>query len=87
MKFAAALLASAALALVAPAPLAAQPAIPHDTVDPTLPTQLPRTAIPHHYSLTVTPHADRLTFDGNVAIDLEVVQPTDTLVLNAVPRR
>ena len=84
MKFAAALFASAALALVAPAALAAQSATPRDTVDPSLPTQLPRTAIPHHYSLTVTPHADRLTFDGTVAIDLNVVQPTDTLVLNAV---
>jgi aminopeptidase N len=84
MKLAAALLASAALALVAPAPLAAQPAAARDTVDTSLPTQLPRTAVPHHYSLTVTPHADRLAFDGNVAIDLEVVKPTDTLVINAV---
>ena len=29
-----------------------------------LPTQLPRTAVPHHYAITVTPHAERLTFDG-----------------------
>jgi aminopeptidase N len=44
---------------------------------------LPRTAIPHHYSVTVTPHAERLSFDGTVAIDLDVVKPTATLVLNA----
>ena len=47
-----------------------------DTVDASLPTQLPRTAIPHHYALTVTPHAERLTFDGDVAIDLDVIKPT-----------
>ena len=39
MKLSALFLASAALAFVAPATLAAQPATaPHDTVDPTLPT-------------------------------------------------
>ena len=64
------LFASAALALVAPATLPAQPAGHVDTVDASLPTQLPRTAIPHHYALNVTPHAERLTFDGTAAIDL-----------------
>ena len=43
---------------------------------PTLPTQLPRTAIPSHYAIEVTPHADQLTFDGKVAIDLKVIKPT-----------
>jgi aminopeptidase N len=83
MKLAALFLASAAIALAAPAALAAQPAAPHDTVDPTLPTQLPRTAIPHHYAISVTPHAERLTFDATVAIDLNVIKPTNQLVLNA----
>ena len=82
MKFAVALLASAALATLVPASLPAQPP-PADTVDANLPTQLPRTAIPHHYALTVTPHAERLTFDGTVSIDLEVIKPTRDLVLNA----
>ena len=54
-----------------------------DTVDASLPTQLPRTAIPSHYAITVTPHADKLTFDGTVAIDLKVIKPTTTLTLNA----
>ena len=85
MKFAA-LFASAALAALVPASLPAQPR-PADTVDPSLPTQLPRTAIPHHYALTVTPHADRLTFDGKVSIDLEVIRPTRELVLNAADLR
>ena len=84
MKFAAAFLASGALASVLPAALSAEPApVQSDTVDVTAHTQLPRTAIPHHYALTVTPHADRLTFDGTVAIDLEIIKPTNSLVLNA----
>jgi hypothetical protein len=83
MKFAVALLTSAALSLTLPSALAAQPAGQADTVDPTLPTQLPRTAIPHHYAITLTPHAERLTFDGTVAIDLDVIKPTRELVLSA----
>src|SRR3954451_8267660 len=75
------LLASAAIGIAAPA--AAQTPAQADTVDPTLPTQLPRTAIPHHYALTVTPHAQRLTFEGHVAIDLDVVVATPKLTFNA----
>jgi len=88
MKPVVALLASASAALTLPATLSAQPApVQPDTVDPSAHTQLPRTAVPHHYALTVTPHADRLTFDGTVEIDLEVVKPTRELVLNAVDLR
>ena len=83
MKLSALFLASAALAFVAPGSLAAQPQVPHDTVDPTLPTQLPRTAIPHHYAITVTPNAEKLTFHATVGIDLEVIKPTNQLTLNA----
>ena len=85
MKIAAVLLASAALTLIAPGGVNAQTAAARaDTVDPSLPTQLPRTAIPHHYAITVTPHAQRLTFDGKVGIDLDVIKATRELVLNAV---
>jgi aminopeptidase N len=77
MKLVAVLLASIALAVPASAQAQA------DTVDPSVPTQLPRTAIPHHYAITVTPHADKLAFDGSVAIDLNVIEPTRDLVLNA----
>ncbi|WP_308517617.1 M1 family metallopeptidase [Sphingomonas flavescens] len=83
MKSSVLLLATAALALVAPATLPAQTAARVDTVDASLPTQLPRTAIPHHYALNVTPHAERLTFDGTAAIDLEIIKPTRELTLNA----
>jgi len=78
-----ALLLSTALACAATAAsVTAQPQRV-DTVDPGIPTQLPRTAIPHHYALSVTPHADKLAFDAAVAIDLEVIKPTAELVLNA----
>ena len=83
MKSVVMLLASAAALLTVPTALPAQNAPQADTVDPSLPTQLPRTAIPNHYTVTVTPHIQQLTFDGSVAIDLEVVKPTSTLVLNA----
>src|SRR5947209_1997763 len=81
MKSLVAFLASAAFVLGAPASAQAPQQV--DTVDPSLPTQLPRTAIPHHYAITVTPHAARLSFDGTAAIDLQVIKPTPELVLNA----
>jgi aminopeptidase N len=81
MKSVASLLASAVLAIAIPS--AAQPVQQQDTVDTSLPTQLPRTAVPHHYAISVTPHEGDLTFDGTVAIDLEVTKPTTVLVLNA----
>jgi len=79
MRLIAAFLASVALAV--PASVLSEARA--DTVDRSVPTQLPRTAIPHHYAITVAPHADRLTFDGAVSIDLDVVKPTNQLVLNA----
>ena len=81
MKSVAALLASATLVFTFPT--GAAPVRHADTVDPTLPTQLPRTAVPHHYAITVTPHAEQLAFDGNAGIDLDVIKPTRELVLNA----
>jgi aminopeptidase N len=72
---------TAAVSAAIPASTIAQ--VRADTIDASIPTQLPRTAVPHHYALTVTPHADRLTFDSTMSIDLDVVQPTDRLVLNA----
>jgi aminopeptidase N len=81
MKSVAAFLASVAFACAVPGIAANLQRA--DTVDPSVPTQLPRTAIPHHYAIVVTPHADRLTFDGTVAVDLDVIKPTRQLVLNA----
>ncbi|WJI14333.1 M1 family metallopeptidase [Pseudoxanthomonas winnipegensis] len=46
-------------------------------------TQLPRTARPSHYAVQITPYADKMTFDGKVRIDVQVLEPTQTLVLQA----
>jgi aminopeptidase N len=82
MRRVTALFASAAIVLgLTSATAIAQPQ--KDTVDTSLPTQLPREAVPHHYSLTVTPNADNLSFDGSVTIEVEVLKPTRTLTLNA----
>lgn len=50
-------------------------------------TQLPRTARPDHYRVEITPHAEQMRFDGKVSIDLEVLQPTSTIVLQAAGMR
>ena len=50
-------------------------------------TQLPRTARPDHYRVQITPHAGQMRFDGKVSIDLEVLQPTKSIVLQAAGMR
>ena len=47
-------------------------------------TQLPRDVRPSHYSVAVTPHASALGFDGNVTVDIEVLQSTRSITLNAL---
>ena len=47
-------------------------------------TQLPRNVVPSHYAIEVTPHADKLAFDGKVVIDIDVIEPTSTITLQAV---
>ena len=43
-------------------------------------TQLPRGVRPTHYTVAVTPHAQALTFDGQVAITLDVLAYVTTLI-------
>ena len=45
--------------------------------------RLDRRAVPSHYRLTVEPDADAGTFTGAVAVDLDVITATDTLICNA----
>ncbi|HEY5103001.1 MAG TPA: M1 family aminopeptidase [Steroidobacteraceae bacterium] len=44
---------------------------------------LPDAVIPQHYDIAVTPDAAHLTFRGTVHIDIEVLRPVNTVVLNA----
>src|SRR3546814_2632646 len=47
-------------------------------------TQLPRGVTPTHYDLWIKPNADALTFEGKAKIAIDITEPTDTIVLNAV---
>ncbi|HEY1144900.1 MAG TPA: M1 family peptidase, partial [Allosphingosinicella sp.] len=48
-----------------------------------VPTQLPRTVRPTHYAISVVPDPANLRFTGSVSIDINVLQPTDTITLTA----
>ena len=70
-------LAGSALSLLAAAPVVAQtPAFPVDGT-------LAHTAIPSHYAIAIRPDATALRFTGTIAIDVDVPQATDSIVLNA----
>jgi aminopeptidase N len=77
-----------ALALASAGPAAharpaAAPDAPAGAVS-TVTTQLPRDVRPTSYDIEVAPHADRLAFDGKVRINVDVLQPTRSITLNAV---
>ena len=40
--------------------------------------------VPIRYELTVTPDAPTLTLSGEVRIDIEVIEPTNEIVMNAL---
>ncbi len=44
---------------------------------------LPKDVRPSKYTLTLQPDLESFTFTGSVAIDIEVLRPTDSIVLNA----
>jgi aminopeptidase N len=44
---------------------------------------LPSMVVPTHYDLTITPDPAELVFKGVVRIEVKVVQPTESIVLNA----
>lgn len=48
-----------------------------------MPTQLPTSVRPVHYAIAVTPDAANLRFAGTVAIDVDVLEPTGSITLNA----
>jgi aminopeptidase N len=78
------LVSAIALALAATTPGFAAQAAPADAPMVRATTQLPRNVRPSHYDVAVVPHADSLTFDGKVGIDLDVLEPTTSIVLNAI---
>jgi len=46
--------------------------------------RLPRTAVPRRYDLTLEPDLAAATFGGTCAVALDILEPTNTLVCNAV---
>ena len=46
--------------------------------------RLPRTVVPNHYALTLSPELDEATFGGLAIIDVEITGATEEIVLNAV---
>jgi aminopeptidase N len=49
-----------------------------------VPTQLPRTVRPLHYSISVQPDAANLRFAATARIDIEVLEPVDSITLSAM---
>ncbi|MEX2586750.1 MAG: M1 family metallopeptidase [Actinomycetota bacterium] len=46
--------------------------------------RLPRTAVPSHYDITLEPELEDGTFSGFVAIQIELTQPANQILLNAL---
>ncbi|MCY4664472.1 MAG: M1 family metallopeptidase, partial [Acidimicrobiaceae bacterium] len=45
--------------------------------------RLPGGAVPRHYAIELAPDLEAATFEGSLSIDIEVTEPSDTIVLNA----
>lgn len=50
----------------------------------TTPGKLPKTVVPTHYGIELTPNLQKLTLSGTELVDIEVHEPTARIVLNAV---
>ena len=46
--------------------------------------RLPKTVTPRNYNLTLKPNLDSFTFEGSLAIAVQVHQETNSVTLNAV---
>jgi aminopeptidase N len=79
-SFTFAILAAALLPAMAAGPAAAESAFAFGTT----PGALPKTVVPTHYALDLTPDLDKLTFSGSELVDIEVAEPTTRLMLHAV---
>jgi aminopeptidase N len=84
LPFVSALALSTALALASCAtPPGRAPAAAAAPSPGQVPSQLPRNVRPLHYTIAAVPDAANLRFAGTVAIEIEVIEPTETIILNA----
>src|ERR1700716_389125 len=74
------LAASLVLLLSIPGAAVAEPVFSFDTT----PGKLPKTVIPVHYAIELTPDLESLKLAGIETVDIEVREPTARLVLNAI---
>lgn len=65
----------------APAPLA--PAAMSAPLDAATTTQLPRNAVPTHYAIAITPDAEAATFKGQVKTNIDLLEPSTSITMNA----
>ena len=79
-NFAARLAAIAVVALALSGGAVAEPGYSFDTT----PGKLPKTVIPVHYAIELTPDLESLGLAGAEVVDIEVREPTARLTLNAV---
>jgi len=77
---AAALTATVVVAVLLSGRAVAEPSYSFDTT----PGKLPKTVIPLHYAIELTPDLASLRLEGVEAVDIEVREPTARLTLNAV---
>ncbi|SFS03660.1 aminopeptidase N [Dyella sp. OK004] len=79
-------LVSAIVLALAGASMSAVAAVPakHVAAEQQATTQLPRSVRPTHYDVSVTPHAESLSFDGKVTVSVDVLEPTSSITLNAL---
>src|SRR6267154_5795498 len=60
-----------------------RPAQRQQVSTPEVPTHLPRPARPLSYAISVVPDAPNLRFTGSTNIEIQVLQQTDSITLNA----
>jgi aminopeptidase N len=75
--------AAAAALLLAGSAIAQVPPAASGPLDPSVTSDLPRTARPLHYTIAIEPDAQALTFTGASSVDIEVYAQTRELVLHA----
>src|ERR1700692_963196 len=66
--------------VAAPGPCAAGPVYSFAST----PGPRPKTVVPLHYAIDLKPDLESLVISGSEVVDIEVLQPTDRLGLNAV---
>src|SRR5665811_208048 len=54
------------------------------TPSPDNPHRLPRTVAPRRYDIEIAPDLEAFTFRGTETIDVEISEPVDDIVLNAI---